>query len=673
MEWSGCSMDSAQAAARACAWERDTSIVRRRIVRMRMASIRIAVCAYALAPIVPAAYAQTGSDSADSLDRIYITASALPTTPAAASQHVTVLRREELDAMRGVSVGDILARQAGVVVDRGARSGGFASLYLRGADPSHVVVLVDHVRQNDPLSSRGSAVDLNTLTSDDIERIEIVRGNASVVNSDAMAGLIHIFTRRAGSGDVSGGALGAGFGGDGLRAGHAGWSGGGWRIGATQREDGDDAGGFNRTRAANAGWERDVSETLDLQASLRFGHSENRGFADDSGGARYAVIRDLDVRRSDSQQLSLRGEFRPAAGVFEAQFATRARDCDDTTPGVAPGLRDPFGLPALASRTEYRRDELQALWRMPLGESWLLGVGLQHQRERGRFESLIDFGFFALPANFELRRRSDSAFAELRWQRGDWTVQGGLRHERTREDGNNARSGDSATHPMLSLQRTLGDGHGQWGLSFARSSKMPSFYALGHPLVGNAALKPERALHREMYYATAPDSTWPLRLTLFSARYEDLVDFDSGPPPQLVNRARIEADGVEWRVGRRFANDWRLQLEGAWMRVRDPIGDATLRHRPRTQWAATGQWPLGGRRDLTATLRHLGRRFDSSIPTGDRWLAPMTVLDLSLRQALGPVDLTFALDNAFDSDAEEAIGSELGGRRLRLALQWRMQ
>ncbi len=650
----------------------DGHSVRIRIVRLHRAYFRIVVAACALA--VTTAYAQAGAhpidaDAADTLDRIHITASALPTTPAAASQHVTVLRREDLDAMRGVSVGDILARQAGVVVDRSARSGGFASLYLRGADPSHVVVLVDHVRQNDPLSSRGSAVDLNTLSSDDIERIEIVRGNASVVNSDAMAGLIHIFTRRAGA---SGGAAGAGVGGDGLRAVHAGWSGGGWRIGATQREDGDDAGGFNRTRTANAGWERDIGETVGLRASLRFGESENRGFADDSGGARYAVIRDLDVRRSDSHQLSLRGEFRPAAGAFEAQFASFARDGDDATPGVAPGLRDPFGLPALTSRTEYRRDELQALWRMPLGESWLLGIGLQHQRERGRFDSVIDFGFFALPANFELRRRSDSAFAELRWQRGDWTVQGGLRHERTREDGDNARSGDSATHPMLSLQRTLSDGNGQWGLSLARSSKMPSFYALGHPLVGNAALKPERAQHREIYYATAADSTWPLRLTLFSARYEDLVDFDSGPPPQLVNRARIEADGMEWRVGRRFANDWRLQLEGAWMRVRDPIGDTTLRHRPRMQWAATGQWPLGGRRDLTATLRHLGRRFDSSIPTGDRWLASMTVLDLSLRQPLGPVDLTFALDNALDHDAQEVIGSELGGRRLRLALQWRM-
>lgn len=606
------------------------------------------------------------------LDEERITASALPTTAAAATQHVTVLRRAELDAMRGQSLSEILSRQAGVVIDRGPRSGGYGALYLRGADPSHVVVLIDHVRQNDPLSSRGSAVDLNTLSTDDIERIEIVRGNASVANVEAMAGLIHIFTRRA----AAGAGAGASIGGDGLRGGQAAWSGDGWRIGATQREDGDGSDGFHRSRAANAGWEHDFGEATSLRAALRASDSENRGFADDSGGARYAVLRALDVRRSETRQLSLRGEFRPAAGplegsVFEVQLATLSRDGDEATPGVAPGLRDPFGLPALIARTDYRRDELHAAWRMPLGEAWLLGAGVQQQRERGRFDSLIDFGFFALPAEFELRRRTDSAFAELRWQRGDWTVQGGLRHERTHDDGRDDARG--ATHPMLSLQHALGEGRGQWGVSVARSSKAPSFYALGHPLVGNASLRAERALHREIYYANDAASAWPTRITLFSARYRDLVDFDAGPPPQLVNRARIEADGLEWRGGHRFGNDWRLQLDGTWMRVRDPDGGVELRHRPRVQFGAQLAVPLGERRELSLMLRHLGRRFDSSIPTGDRWLRATTTLDLGLRQRWGPVQWLLSVDNLADARGEEVIGIDTPGRRVRLSLQWDMQ
>ena len=69
-------------------------------------------------------------------------------------------------------------------------------------------------------------------------------------------------------------------------------------------------------------------------------------------------------------------------------------------------------------------------------------------------------------------------------------------------------------------------------------------------------------------------------------------------------------------------------------------------------------------------VRHLGRRFDSSIPTGDRWLGASTVLDLALMQRWGPVQYVLALDNATDARAEESIGSEMPGRRLRLSLQW---
>lgn len=109
------------------------------------------------------------------------------------------------------------------------------------------------------------------------------------------------------------------------------------------------------------------------------------------------------------------------------------------------------------------------------------------------------------------------------------------------------------------------------------------------------------------------------------------------------------------------------------LRGRDDDGsEVVLRHRPRLQAAVSGQWPLAERRALHAGLRYLGRRFDSSIPTGDRWLAPAAVLDVGFRQSFGAADLMLALDNVFDRRVEETIGSESGGRRLRLSLQWRL-
>lgn len=82
--------------------------------------------------------------------------------------------------------------------------------------------------------------------------------------------------------------------------------------------------------------------------------------------------------------------------------------------------------------------------------------------------------------------------------------------------------------------------------------------------------------------------------------------------------------------------------------------------------------PVGERRELSLLLRHLGRRFDSSIPTGDGWLSASTTLDLVLRQQFGATQLLLALDNAGNARDDETLGMPLPGRRLRLALDWRL-
>lgn len=601
------------------------------------------------------------------LGEMRVSASALPQTAAAASQHVTVLNRADLQALGDLSVAQVLARQAGLVVDRNPRSGGYGSLYLRGADPSHVVVLLDHVRQNDPLSSRGSAVDLNTLSTGDVERIEIVRGNVSVVHAEALAGLIHIFTRRA-AGAAGTGEAGVAAGGGGLRSAQAGFAGGNLRGSISHREDGDGANGFNRTQSVNAGWETALARNGLVALTARLSDSLNRAFPDDSGGQQLAVRRALESRSAQSHQLAARAALNTAAmGRVELQATTLSRDGDESTPGVAPGLRDPAGLPAMTTRTDYRRHELQALWLPPTPNDLLLTLGLHHQRETGDLQSRINFGFFSLPANFSQRRHVTSAMAEARYQWGDWTFQGGLRHEKPSQ-------GSAATHPMLSARHTLSPGLGHWGLSVSRADKLPSFYALGHPLVGNPTLRTERATQREVYYASPETSAWPSRITLFSARYKDLIDFDPGPPPRLVNRARINADGLEWRTGHTLASGWRLQLDGSLMRVRDPATGAPLRYRPRSQWSAGLTVPWGHRRELTLLAHHVGHRLDSSIPTGDRQLAATRTVDLSVRLPLGesaraPM-ATLAIDNLAHSHRAETIGTPTPARRLRIALNW---
>jgi outer membrane cobalamin receptor len=596
------------------------------------------------------------------LSPVVVSASRLPLTEATVSQHVSVYTREQIEQETPASVAEFLSRRAGVAIDRSARSGGYGSLFLRGADPSHVVVLIDGIRQNDPLSSRGSAVDLNTLTLDDVERIEVVRGSASVASAEALAGVVQIFTRPPGNKARGRASLEAG--GQGLRAASASISRGSWNASVAQRADGTDDTGHSRTRAANIGF-RDKWGGTALHAQLRLADSHNTGFPDDSGGPRYAVNRQLESRDSNSQQLALGLEHELGAGSrLELLLARFQRDSDQDTPQVAPGMRDPFGLPRLVSDSRYRRNEAQVNWRWNGAPGWDVLVGAGSQVETGALDSRI-FLRAPVPANFSIRRVTHSLAAEVRKITGPWSVQFGLRHEQTPGQ-------ESIQHPAFSLQYQPREDSGRIGATFSSAGKLPSFFALGHPLVGNPQLKPERSRQAELFYATPESAPWKARVTLFDAHYRDLVDFDSGPPPGLVNRAAIRSTGVELNASHQWQRDVLTYAHATLMRVRDPDGGPPLRSRPQRQAGIGIETGIAPQWRMQAELSHVGRRFDSSIPTGDAWLGAYARLDLSVTwrgrhwQAFG------AVDNVLNHEAEETIGTPVGQRRLRIGLRWEL-
>jgi len=624
---------------------------------MRLAVLQRLGAALALVGLSFAVAAQQEREPA----HVLVSASRLGLAESAVGQHVSVFTREQIERESPASVGEFLARHAGGVVDRGFRSGGFGSLYLRGADPSHIVVLVDGIRQNDPLSSRGTAVDLNTLPIDDVERIEIVRGNTSVVYGEALAGVVHIFTRAHSARSRATATIEAG--GGGLRSASGGASLGPWHFSASHREDGQtpDA-GTSRVRSANLGFREQWGATA-LRARVRVAESESLTFPDDSGGPQHAVMRTLEQRRSDLRQLALQLDYDlGSAGSLGLQLTRLERDGSEDSPGVAPGVRDPFGLPPVLSESEYRRKELQFHWRGRAGERWEFLLGAQTQAETGRLDSSIFFGVF-VPANFQIERKVHAVVAEARRSSGPWDFQMGLRHE-------NSPGSASMNHPALSLQYRLPRDAGRVGAGWSSASKLPSFFALGHPIVGNPQLKPERSRQAEVFYAYSGKSPWRARVTLFRAQFQDLVDFDAGPPPQLVNRARILSTGLELSLAHEWQNGSRAFFDATAMSVRDPDGGLPLRYRPRRQASAGVEAPLASNVRVQGGITYVGRRFDSSIPTGDSWLSGYALAHISLTWHTARWQVFAAIDNALDRHADETIGTRAGARRLRAGLRW---
>ena len=145
----------------------------------------------------------------ENLETVIVTATRTPTPARAVLAPVDVIDRDALARSLAIDVTDLLRFEAGIDVARNGGPGQPTSVFIRGAESNHTLVLIDGVRMN-PGTIGGAA--LQNIPPELIERIEIVRGPRSTLyGSDAIGGVINVITRRPAPGahvDVQAGAGG---------------------------------------------------------------------------------------------------------------------------------------------------------------------------------------------------------------------------------------------------------------------------------------------------------------------------------------------------------------------------------------------------------------------------------------------------------------------------------
>lgn len=124
---------------------------------------------------------------------VVVTAQALPVTEQQTTAPTDIITREDIENRQSVLLPDLLQYSPGVVFGRTGANGGSASLFLDGGNSNFTKVLVDGSAINPP----GGAVDFSILTTDNLDKIEIVHGAESAIyGTDAVAGVVQLFTRR---------------------------------------------------------------------------------------------------------------------------------------------------------------------------------------------------------------------------------------------------------------------------------------------------------------------------------------------------------------------------------------------------------------------------------------------------------------------------------------------
>jgi vitamin B12 transporter len=594
---------------------------------------------------------------------IVITGSRVATPADEVAANVTVLRREDFDVEKPTRLADLLRRVAGVHIDQVGGRGGTSSLYMRGADPNYTLVLVDGVRVNDPTNARGGSFDFATFDVADVERVEIARGPYSAVyGGDALAGVINIVTRKTApdKSHASIDAMGGAYDTREISARAGGPAGGGsWNLGLSDSNEGELVRGNHfESQRVSGSFDTVFGDSTTLSVSGRYADSERASFPDDSGGYGFAAIRTAEQRAAHESVFGASLAHRAGDATFTLALGYFDRNDRTDSPGIAPGVRDPFGVPPSLVDSSIERTSATFTGTQKFSDFISLAYGVDWLREEGVSDGMLDFGGgFVLPTSFELTRTSWAPFAEVHLDtRFGLSTQAGVRVDKP--DGES-----SVTSPRVRVAYEFADSGftlaGAWGKAY----KLPSMYALGHPLVGNPDLVPERAESHELELSqTLLEGRARWSATWFDGAYRNAIDFDSGPPPMLVNRNRVDSRGVEIAGNFRASEQWQLDASVTNMKNTIASTGGELRNRPEWRAGAAAHWaPLGTLR-ISAAATYVGSAFDSSIATGDVRLSPYTRVDVSAVWQLSPRFETYlAIDNLTDEKIEEFVGNEARG------------
>ncbi len=602
-------------------------------------TIRRALAAVLCCVPVAAALAQSSSTVA-------VTATRTPWGVDQAVAEVSVLERRDIERAEGRTLAELLSQQAGFQFSANGGLGKTASLFIRGLEARHTLLLIDGVRV---ASATVGTPSIDNLPLEGIERIEIVRGPmSSLYGGGAMGGVIQVFTRRGAPGLAGSAKLSLGSHDHRQVAAGVQWGQGAFDTAVhLQHTDTqgvsssnpsvpfgsynpDDDGFRQNAGSVRLGWQASTDWRLEALAL----QSESLTQLDDGPGA--------DARAQLlNRVLSLSARGAVMLGWRTRLSLSRALDSYDTLASASPFA----SLGAIESRQ--RQISWENTFSTPAGAVLLLAERLTEEVGRpGAPFSVSD-------------RDIDGVALGLNGSAAGHSWQASVRRDSNSQFGGFTSSALGYAYALTPSWR-LG---GSLGTSFVA----PSFNQLYFPNFGNPLLLPETGRHQELSlrWKTGGHS---LRAAWYGHRYRGFIT--SGPQP--VNLPRADIDGVTLSYEGRFrALSVAASLDHTDPR-NDTVGNANfgklLPRRAQDALRLAADWD-GGAWTTGAALAAFSHRYDN--PANTSRLGGYATLDLRTEWAFArDLRLGFKLNNVADKRYETAQGYDAPRREAFVTLRW---
>ncbi|ODB40147.1 TonB-dependent receptor [Pseudomonas mosselii] len=604
--------------------------------------------------------AEPSRDDALKLPDVLISASRQVESRTATSAANTVFTRADIDRLQPSGVTDLLARVPGVQVAPTGGRGSLPGIFIRGTKAAQTLVLVDGVRIANATSGDSG---LQFLDVDQIERVEVLRGSRSAVyGSDAIGGVIQIFTRRGGA--------------PGLQP--------RLRLAAGSNQT------WQRSLGLSGG---DDTTRFNLGASL----DETAGI--DSTGPSHASDGDHDAYRNRSLNLSLSHTFNERFEAGLNLLDSRGRSEYDNPYGRLDEVtwlsypQQPY--------TDFSVSSLGSWFDAQLNDTWHSRLELGHSENRDdKRDKLSDQRFiyntyrdqvtwqneFALDernqlmlggdwyqdrfhgtANFsEDSRWNRAAFAQYRFAGERFSSELGVRHDRNQQYGEQNTWNASLTVPLNPRNDVL--------VSYSEGFRAPTFNDLYDVQYGNPDLRPEHSKSYELQWRSQLASHTRLEASLYRTDLRDAINYDPARRrPGNVDNARI--NGLELSLMQEWAG-WTSQLGLSMIDPRDRETGQTLQRRARRTLSLDLDRQFE-RFNVGASWQAVSGSYDD--PSNNNRIGGYGLLGLRGGMVLtDEVRLELKLDNLLDKQYSRALysfdGSQYGyreeGRTWLLSLTW---
>lgn len=558
-----------------------------------------------LAALLPTLFATCAvAEPLAMLDPVVVTATRQPARASELLSDVSVIERDELDkAGPNTTVAEVLARQPGVELSSTGGPGSATNIFIRGANGEHTLVLVDGMRVN---SATLGTTSWGYLPLAQIERIEILRGPASsLYGSDAIGGVVQIFTRRGDGATRFNGEVGYGTWNTYAATAGVQGGGGGWKYSLQAADQHSDA--FNNVRnRLNPQYnpDRDGFTNQSAAGSLSYspaaGHEVGLQFIYSNGSNHFDASYPANAAADYKQ--------RQTVAAYDIYSRNRILPAWTSTVRIGRGTDDSRNYYDNLRYSAIRTDQDQLMWqndiKLPYGQA-LVAVERLEQRVTS---DTTDYS--------RKHRRIDSLVLGWSGHFGRHRVQVNGRYDDNTQFGGKATGSAAYGYQFSDAWRA--------NVSYGTAFKAPTFNQLYWPndgySSGNPNLKPESATNREIalhYEANGHHAS----ITYFQNDIKDLIDWQETSPgswfyiPVNVSEARITGWTLAY-AGQIGGFDLRASAD--FMDPRDKATDKLLQRRASEHgvlsvgrdygaWNWTAEWVGSGRRfSDTANTQRLG-------------------------------------------------------------------